>query len=617
MAPAAPVLLLWSDQDAGTATTHALAALAPPPVEVRGLNAVQAALGEAGSDDAVVLLGRATFGTAATREVRTLKEAAGTRVVLLTGDGSSRTLRRALDAGVDGCVLNDAAPETLTATIAAVRAGQICIPGALRAQALKPSLTSREKQILGMVVLGLPNAEIAGRLHVTEKTVKTHLSQCFAKLGVTGHNEATRVILDPKNGYGAGILPGSPRTISRPSWRRRRSAPKPVTITSWHRRVPQMATSRAGARSSTGSCGSARSTSSTGSGRSCSARCSRSRSSGRRGDPRRTRRRGTAWCTPPRCSTRSSSAPGGGRRGARVHPPDARAGHGHDRPSRRAVRPGHALRRLRLGAHAVGDRAGLRLGARALRDVRPAHGRRRARAALRGGGHLGRAVRHVARRHAADVRRVSDVVARAALRRAGAPDRRGAQRGAEHHAAHAVAGPPAADDAHGRLPRPGSLPGSCATRTASLVAGAPARLRRARALARTGRPLVPRQLRRGSSTEAYALVRRTERANRRAGKESFTPVGTDARASFRAVQRCSLDMRRFLLLALALLAMPTSTAAADTKLADVTIPASDGVNLVGDVHLPGDGKARTRRSSTWSPTGARARPTTCPRATRA
>jgi uncharacterized protein (DUF2236 family) len=41
---------------------------------------------------------------------------------------------------------------------------------------------------------------------------------------------------------------------------------------------------------------------------------------------------------------------------------------------------------------------------------------------------------------------------------------------------------------------------------------------------RTGRPLVPRQLRRGSSTEAYELVRRTERANLREGKASFTPI---------------------------------------------------------------------------------------------
>src|SRR3954469_9184273 len=53
-------------------------------------------------------------------------------------------------------------------------------------------------------------------------------------------------------------------------------------------------------------------------------------------------------------------------------------------------------------------------------------------------------------------------------------------------------------------------------------------------------------------------------------------------------------MRRALLLAIALLAVvATPVRAADmTKMADVTIPATDGVNLVGDVYLPGDGKQR-------------------------
>src|SRR3954462_13241053 len=52
-------------------------------------------------------------------------------------------------------------------------------------------------------------------------------------------------------------------------------------------------------------------------------------------------------------------------------------------------------------------------------------------------------------------------------------------------------------------------------------------------------------------------------------------------------------MRRALLLAIALLAVPAASArAAETKMPDVTIPASDGVNLVGDVYLPGDGKQR-------------------------
>jgi uncharacterized protein (DUF2236 family) len=49
------------------------------------------------------------------------------------------------------------------------------------------------------------------------------------------------------------------------------------------------------------------------------------------------------------------------------------------------------------------------------------------------------------------------------------------------------------------------------------------------AAARTGRPVVPRRLRRGSSAEAYALLKRTERDNLRAGKASFQPIGKVAR----------------------------------------------------------------------------------------
>src|ERR671931_1187974 len=57
-----------------------------------------------------------------------------------------------------------------------------------------------------------------------------------------------------------------------------------------------------------------------------------------------------------------------------------------------------------------------------------------------------------------------------------------------------------------------------------------------------------------------------------------------------------MDMRRAWVLGIAAVLVARATtaapASADVTLADVTIPASDGVNLVGDVHLPGDGKGR-------------------------
>jgi DNA-binding NarL/FixJ family response regulator len=69
-----------------------------------------------------------------------------------------------------------------------------------------PALSFREKQVLGMVVLGLSNAEIARQLYLTESAVKTHLSNGYRKLGVRSRGQATALILDPERGLGTGIL---------------------------------------------------------------------------------------------------------------------------------------------------------------------------------------------------------------------------------------------------------------------------------------------------------------------------------------------------------------------------------------------------------------------------
>jgi DNA-binding NarL/FixJ family response regulator len=71
----------------------------------------------------------------------------------------------------------------------------------VRAQAL----TTREKQILALVVTGLTNAQIAGTLFLAESTVKSHLSSAFSKLGVSSRYEAASVVLDPERGRGLGI----------------------------------------------------------------------------------------------------------------------------------------------------------------------------------------------------------------------------------------------------------------------------------------------------------------------------------------------------------------------------------------------------------------------------
>jgi DNA-binding NarL/FixJ family response regulator len=117
-----------------------------------------------------------------------------------------RAVSALLRQGVAGIVALDTLGETLASTVDAVCCGQLCVPRAYAAQAERPQLSIREKQILGMVVLGFANIEIAQRLVIAESTVKSHLNSAFRKLGVRTRVEAAALILNPVNGLGTGIL---------------------------------------------------------------------------------------------------------------------------------------------------------------------------------------------------------------------------------------------------------------------------------------------------------------------------------------------------------------------------------------------------------------------------
>jgi DNA-binding NarL/FixJ family response regulator len=134
------------------------------------------------------------------------RDAPDVPIVAVCESLNDRSARRAVDAGVDGLVLAAELGAALPPTVAAVLAGQLAVPRALRATLSKPSLSFREKQILGMVVMGFTNSEIGGRLFLTESTVKSHLSSAFRKLGVRSRNEAADLILDPHGSLGTRIL---------------------------------------------------------------------------------------------------------------------------------------------------------------------------------------------------------------------------------------------------------------------------------------------------------------------------------------------------------------------------------------------------------------------------
>ena len=144
---------------------------------------------------------RSTVGTV--RLIRSMFGGVSTVVVCRRAAGPD--VRRALELGVGGIVLEEEAREALATVVAVVCAGQVSVPSRQRGAVRARALTTREKQILVLVVRGLTNAQIAAELYLAESTVKSHLSSAFSKLGVSSRSEAAAVILDPERGRGLGI----------------------------------------------------------------------------------------------------------------------------------------------------------------------------------------------------------------------------------------------------------------------------------------------------------------------------------------------------------------------------------------------------------------------------
>jgi DNA-binding NarL/FixJ family response regulator len=126
-------------------------------------------------------------------------------VVVVSRRGDRETVNRALAAGATGFVADDRLEERLGPSVRAVLVGQVAIPAEQRDAVAQPILSPREKQVLSVVVLGFTNREVANKLHVTETTVKSHLSSAYRKLRVRSRHEATALILSDKN-LGLGIL---------------------------------------------------------------------------------------------------------------------------------------------------------------------------------------------------------------------------------------------------------------------------------------------------------------------------------------------------------------------------------------------------------------------------
>jgi DNA-binding NarL/FixJ family response regulator len=158
--------------------------------------------------DAVLLDARGRRAAEIRSEVRDAKGQLGAaRLILICSAPGRAASGAAVRAGADAVLAEPHIESALVAALRAACADQVVISAPLARGTLHTgALTHREKQILGMVVMGFSNRQISRKLCLAESTVKGHLSSAFGKLDVNSRTEAASLILDPDQGVGAGIL---------------------------------------------------------------------------------------------------------------------------------------------------------------------------------------------------------------------------------------------------------------------------------------------------------------------------------------------------------------------------------------------------------------------------
>jgi NarL family two-component system response regulator LiaR len=126
------------------------------------------------------------------------------QVIALTSFKEGDLVKNALDAGAIAYLLKDVSADDLVRAIRAAHAGRATLsPEAAQAlvetanQPPAPGLdmTEREREVLALMVEGLNNTQIAGRLFVSPSTIKSHVSNILSKLGVASRTEAVTLAL--------------------------------------------------------------------------------------------------------------------------------------------------------------------------------------------------------------------------------------------------------------------------------------------------------------------------------------------------------------------------------------------------------------------------------------
>ena len=145
-------------------------------------------------------------GVEATRRIR--ERLPGTRVIAFTAFDTDDRIIGAVEAGAQGYLLKGAPRDEIFRAIRVARDGGSLLQPAIASKLLRhvtaprghgpDTLSERELEVLGLLVAGLTNKEIAARLVVTERTVKFHVASILAKLGVPNRAAAVRVALEQR-----------------------------------------------------------------------------------------------------------------------------------------------------------------------------------------------------------------------------------------------------------------------------------------------------------------------------------------------------------------------------------------------------------------------------------
>ncbi len=166
----------------------------------------------------VVLMDIRMPGMDGIEATRQLVAFTGPRILILTTFDLDEYVYDALRAGASGFLLKDVTAERLFDAVRVIAAGEALLAPAVTRRlisefaalhstpAIQPvtGLTPRETDVLRLVAAGLSNREIAGKLVVTEETVKTHVSRILAKLGLRDRTQA--VVMAYETGL---VVPGA------------------------------------------------------------------------------------------------------------------------------------------------------------------------------------------------------------------------------------------------------------------------------------------------------------------------------------------------------------------------------------------------------------------------